>query len=107
MSAPPPRQRVREAFERAAASYDGAAVLQRQVCDHLLADFDPSPEPNSILDAGCGTGYGARLLRSRWPGAHLTAVDFAPAMLALARDDADEMCIRDRCNVKNRTMQTL
>jgi len=89
MSAPPPRQRVREAFERAAASYDGAAVLQRQVCDHLLADFDPSPEPNSILDAGCGTGYGARLLRSRWPGAHLTAVDFAPAMLALARDDAD------------------
>jgi malonyl-CoA O-methyltransferase len=61
---------VRESFERAAVSYDGAAVLQRQVCDHLLATLDPLPEPASILDAGCGTGYGARLLRARWPQAH-------------------------------------
>lgn len=89
MSAQLPRQRVRESFERAAASYDGAAVLQRQICDQLLAEFDPYPEPSSIIDAGCGTGYGARLLRSRWPEAHLTAVDFAPAMLALARGGAD------------------
>jgi SAM-dependent methyltransferase len=35
----PAKPRVRESFERAAASYDGAAVLQRQVCDRLLADF--------------------------------------------------------------------
>ncbi|SBT07251.1 Malonyl-(acyl-carrier protein) O-methyltransferase [Candidatus Accumulibacter aalborgensis] len=89
MPQPAPKQRVRESFERAAASYDDAAVLQRQVCDHLLAALDPLPEPASIIDAGCGTGYGARLLRSRWPEAYLTAVDFAPAMLAFARRDAD------------------
>jgi malonyl-CoA O-methyltransferase len=88
----PPRQRVRESFERAAASYDDAAVLQRQVCEHLLAAFDPYPEPTSILDAGCGTGYGIRLLRGRWPAARITAVDFAPAMLSLARLDAD-LCL--------------
>jgi malonyl-CoA O-methyltransferase len=88
----PPRQRVRESFERAAASYDDAAVLQRQVCEHLLAAFDPYAEPTSILDAGCGTGYGIRLLRGRWPAARITAVDFAPAMLSLARLDAD-LCL--------------
>ena len=88
----PPRQRVRESFERAAASYDDAAVLQRQVCEHLLAEFDPHPEPGSILDAGCGTGYGIRLLRDRWPAARITAADFAPAMLCLARQDT-ELCL--------------
>ncbi len=86
---PASKQRVRESFERAATSYDDAADLQRQVCDHLLADFDPDPEPANIVDAGCGTGYGARLLRSRWPATHLTAIDFAPAMLAYARSEAD------------------
>lgn len=92
MPAPPPRQRVRESFDRAAASYDDAAVLQRQVCESLLAGFTPIPEPTSILDAGCGTGYGARLLRNRWPDATITAVDFAPAMLVRARQDAD-LCL--------------
>jgi hypothetical protein len=43
--------------------------LQRQVCEQLLADFSPLPEPDAILDAGCGTGYGmppaARTLAGR------------------------------------------
>ncbi|MBK8577822.1 MAG: methyltransferase domain-containing protein [Candidatus Accumulibacter sp.] len=43
------------------------------------------PEPASILDAGCGTGHGLQILHRRWPTPELTAVDFAPAMLALAR----------------------
>jgi malonyl-CoA O-methyltransferase len=96
MTVLPPKQRVRESFDRAAASYDAAAVLQRQVCELLLAGFalpklsttEATANP-AILDAGCGTGYGARLLRSRWPAAHLTVADFAPAMLDLARGDAD------------------
>ena len=92
MPTQPARQRVRESFERAAASYDAAAVLQRQVCDSLLDRFATPTAPASILDAGCGTGYGARLLRARWPQATLVAVDFAPAMLTLARPDAD-LCL--------------
>ena len=92
MPTPPARQRVRESFERAAASYDDAAVLQRQICDSLLERLATRTAPASVLDAGCGTGYGARLLRARWPEAVLVAVDFAPAMLALARLDAD-LCL--------------
>jgi malonyl-CoA O-methyltransferase len=83
---------VRESFDRAAASYDQAAVLQRQVGDDLLREFAADPEPASILDAGCGTGHGLQILHRRWPTAEITAVDFAPAMLALARPDAD-LCL--------------
>ena len=63
----PIKQRIRESFDRAAATYDAAAVVQRRVCDRLLAEFkQPSPAtPRRILDAGCGTGYAARLLRRR------------------------------------------
>ena len=92
MLPPSIRQRVRESFDRAAPTYDAAAVVQRRVCDRLLEELTPEQIPERILDAGCGTGYGARRLRERWPGAHLTGVDFAPAMLRFARRDAD-LCL--------------
>lgn len=92
----PAKQRVRESFDRAATTYDAAAVLQRQVCDRLLAGFEiPAATSPAILDAGCGTGYGARLLRSRWPAAHLSVADFSPAMLELARNAADAGFVAD------------
>ena len=85
----PIKQRVRESFDRAASTYDNAAVLQRRVCARLLDILLPETSPRRILDAGCGTGYGARLLRERWPQTHITGVDFAPAMLTLAQDASD------------------
>lgn len=95
MSPRPAKQRVRASFERAAPTYDAAALLQRQVCERLLASFALPTTAPRILDAGCGTGYGARLLRARWPAARLTAADFAPAMLELARHAADACCAAD------------
>ncbi|WP_301101179.1 malonyl-ACP O-methyltransferase BioC [Propionivibrio sp.] len=91
------KPRVRESFERAATTYDAAAVVQRRVCERLLETLDPSvfPLAHQLLDAGCGTGYGVRLLRQRWPTAHITGVDFAPAMLDLARHDSDACCAAD------------
>ena len=83
----PDKQIVRASFDRAAATYDAAAVLQRQVCSRLLSGF--APQALEIIDAGCGTGHGSLLLRQRWPSARITAADFAPAMLALARRNAD------------------
>lgn len=74
---------VRQSFNRAAASYDAAATLQRRVCDLLLAELADAA-PATILDAGCGTGYGLGLLAGRWPHARLIAADFAAAMLAAA-----------------------
>ena len=89
MLLPTTKQRVRESFDRAALTYDSAAVVQRRVCQRLLDELGFPDSPSRIVDAGCGTGYGARLLRSRWPAVHITGVDFAPAMLDLARRDAD------------------
>ena len=95
MLPPSIKQRVRESFDRAAPTYDAAAVVQRRVCDRLLDELDLENVPMRVLDAGCGTGYGARLLHERWPQAHLTGVDFAPAMLELAQRDANECFAAD------------
>lgn len=92
---PGTRQRVRESFDRAAISYDAAASLQRLVCEQLLAGFQPASVPQRVLDAGCGTGYGLRLLRQRWPRACLVGLDFAPAMLQLARQGTDALIAAD------------
>ena len=83
------KQRVRDSFDRAANTYDRAAIVQRRVCTRLLALLPTEISPRKILDAGCGTGYGAQLLRERWPQTHITGVDFAPAMLDLARQTTD------------------
>ncbi len=74
---------VRRAFDRAAASYDAAANLQRRVCELLLAEL-AEPAAARILDAGCGTGYALGRLASRWPESNIVAADFAPAMVAAA-----------------------
>ena len=90
------KQRVQQAFDRAAPTYDGAAVVQRRVGDRLLAECNwEDVPPKAILDAGCGTGYGAGILRHRWPQAHLTGVDFAPAMLEQARSALDDAHVAD------------
>ena len=82
------KQRVRRAFDQAASSYDAAADVQREVCDRLaglLARDHPTLQPAAVLDAGCGTGYGASGLAARWPQARLVLADFAPGMLRAAR----------------------
>ena len=94
----PDKHRVRAAFDRAAGTYDRAAAVQQQVCAALLATWQaaaPGATPTRLLDAGCGTGLGARLLRARWPQAQLCGVDFAPAMVARARATLSEACVAD------------
>lgn len=80
------KRSVRRSFERAAASYDHAAVLQRAVAGRMaerLADIKLLPA--RVLDAGCGTGYGRQLLQARYPAAELVCLDIAHAMLRVAR----------------------
>lgn len=80
------KRQLRKAFERAAVSYDHAAVLQREVCDRMFTRLDYIKYiPDMILDAGSGTGYGSQKLNARYPGSHLVAVDIAWAMLYKAR----------------------
>ena len=99
MLLPSIKQRVRESFDRAAVTYDSAAIVQRRVCDRLLDEFKgftpPASAPAHILDAGCGTGYGARRLHERWASTFITGVDFAPAMLELAKHETDTCLTAD------------
>jgi malonyl-CoA O-methyltransferase len=80
------KKSVRAAFARAAARYDVAAVLQREIADRLLARLDYMRiVPQRILDLGCGTGYASDLLRRRYPSAQLIGLDLALAMTAAAQ----------------------
>jgi malonyl-CoA O-methyltransferase len=76
----PAKGDIRRSFERAAATYDDAATVQRAVCERLAAALPAAPATR-ILDAGCGTGYALGLLRARHPAAEVLALDLAPAML--------------------------
>lgn len=81
------KSRVRAAFERAAPSYDSAAVLQREVSDRMAARLDYIKfSPKVILDAGSGTGYGAAELRRRYPEARVIELDLATTMLQASRE---------------------
>lgn len=77
---------IRAAFQRAAADYDRHAFLQQEVARRLDDHFEGLRiAPEQILDAGCGTGFGAALLRARFPQARLLAMDVAPGMTLRAR----------------------
>ena len=76
------KREVRRAFSRAARNYDAAAVLQREVCSRMLERLDyVKLQPQRILDAGSGTGWGARQLGERYPQAEIVALDIALGML--------------------------
>lgn len=77
---------ARRAFERAADSYDAAAVLQQEVGRRLLERLDAVRlQPTTVLDVGSGTGDMAAALLKRYPKAQVLALDVSPAMLRHAR----------------------
>ena len=82
----PDKHQLRRSFDKAATTYERAAVLQREVCARALERLDlVKLDPGAILDAGCGTGFAAQALRKRYPQATLIELDIAPAMLDAAR----------------------
>lgn len=83
-----PDDYVRSAFDMFAPSFE--ATLAKldyrapQALDALLARALPLPAPlGAILDAGCGTGLAAPMLRPR--AMRLDGVDLSPAMVERAR----------------------
>jgi malonyl-CoA O-methyltransferase len=73
---------LRRSFEKAAAGYDAAAVLQHEVCRRMLSRLDYiKHSPAAVLDAGTGTGNVIAALRARYPHAALYALDIALAMV--------------------------
>lgn len=83
------KRRVRLAFDRAAAHYDRAAVLQREVGARLLERLDYiRPQPRTVVDIGAGTGRLSKALAQRYKKARIIATDLAPNMLRAARRHA-------------------
>ena len=81
---------LRRSFERAAANYDAAAVLQHEVCRRMDERLDLiKHQPAIILDAGSGTGNALPALRARYPKARVIAFDLALAMLQRGRERAE------------------
>ena len=82
----PDKSMARRSFEAAAASYDQAAVLQREVGGRLLERLDfMRIEPSRILDLGTGTGQCLAGLFARFRSAEVIALDIARSMLLQAR----------------------
>ena len=80
------KARVQRSFNRAARDYDAAAVLQKQVREEMLSRLDlVKLKPQTILDAGCGTGHGGLSLSKKFKAARVVALDVAPVMLQVAQ----------------------
>jgi len=79
------RQRIRKAFDKAADSYDEAAVLQKEVCSRLLEKLDLTRvSPEWVLDAGTGTGEAVSALQKKYKNTNLVLLDLSERMLEQA-----------------------
>ncbi len=77
---------IRTHFDRAANTYDNSAVLQQNCAQQLLERLSYIRiKPATIIDLGAGTGILSKALSERFPKARVTALDLAPAMLSVAR----------------------
>jgi malonyl-CoA O-methyltransferase len=80
------RKRVRRGFDRAARTYDQAAVIQGEIRSRLLERLDlVRLQPDTVIDVGAGTGLGARALKDRYPKAQVIALDLSLPMLHRAQ----------------------
>lgn len=98
-------------FERAAESYDGSAVLQREIAKRLGERLDYiKQQPKTALDIGCGTGFITKDLLKRYPKASVIALDLAHSMAHKSKQqgswlrkphaicaDAEELPLRAGC----------
>ena len=77
---------VKKFFNRAAKSYDKAAILQEEVQNRLLQRLDYiRHQPETAIDVGCGTGLGIRHLQKAFRGARIYGIDMAHEMLLHSR----------------------
>ncbi len=84
----PPRldkRSIQKYFNRAAKSYDNAAILHEELLNRLLEKLQYiRHQPETIIDIGCGTGKAIRDLQKAYPRARICATDIAFEMLLQA-----------------------
>jgi len=81
-------------FRRLVLNTDARALVPRPetevVVERCLALLRDQPEPR-VLDLGTGSGAIALAIADERPDARVTAVDFAPAAVELARENAERL----------------
>lgn len=78
------KTKIARTFGRAAANYDGAAILQQEVREHLI-NLLPLFAPRTILDLGSGTGVLSAKLANLFPNANVSGIDIANNMIEFSR----------------------
>lgn len=90
------KQKIQHCFNKAARTYDQAAILQHEVGKELLKKLAFLPTPTKLVDLGAGTGYCTELLHQALPNTHIIGLDFSYNMLAAAKNKignkADYLC---------------
>ena len=82
---PVDQHRIRRAFGRAAAGFENADFLHREIRDRLLSRLPiVKIEPERVLDLGAGTGGATENLLQAFPASQVVALDFSKEMLAEA-----------------------
>ena len=61
--------------------------------------FLPETDPDKILEIGCGGGRNAGALLTKYPSAHVTAVDYSPVSVAKAIAYNKQSIAAGRCRV--------
>ncbi len=77
---------IRDTFEEVANQYDEHAALEQEVCRRLLEKVAfRRIMPATILDLGCGTGFGSEKLKQEFRKAQVIGLDTSMAMLSRLR----------------------
>lgn len=85
-STPCNKQRIKKHFDAKADCYESSAVLQHEVCDRMIERLDwVTLQPDVVLDAGSGTGWGVQKLLQRYKKSKILALDLSHQMLLQTR----------------------
>ena len=67
----------------------------------------PETEPKNAVDLGCGGGRNAGELLKRFPGAHVTAIDYSDLSVEKAKEYNRDMIAAGRCAVQQADVSNL
>ncbi|OJV13625.1 MAG: hypothetical protein BGO27_03310 [Alphaproteobacteria bacterium 33-17] len=85
-------QKIKECFNKAYATYDDYAVIQKKIGNKLIELLvNTKQSPKNIIDLGCGTGFITNHIASVFNGFEkFYAIDIANQMLEKAKEKLEE-----------------